>query len=185
MRRIVITGASAGIGAALAQHYAAPESVIGLIARRAEPMQALAARLPGRFEIFALDVADGGALGRAAREFCERHGAPDLVIANAGISVGTHGDEAADVDKLRRVLEVNVVALAATLAAFAAGHARRRPRHALRHRQRRRVSRPARRGRLQRLEVGRDHVAGGPARRARGQRASPWSRSARATSTRR
>jgi short-subunit dehydrogenase len=41
------------------------------------------------------------------------------VIANAGISVGTRGDDVGDVAKLRRVLEVNVTGLAATLAAFA------------------------------------------------------------------
>ena len=119
MRRIVITGASAGIGEALARHYAAPDTVIGLIARRREPMQALAAALPGRCEIHVLDVTDGAALERAARDFCARHGAPDLVIANAGVSIGTHGDDPSDVAKLRRVLEVNVVGLAATLAAFA------------------------------------------------------------------
>lgn len=119
MRRIVISGASAGIGAALARHYAGPDTVIGLIARRREPMQALAAALPGRFEIYALDVADEAAVLRAAGEFCGRHGAPDLVIANAGVSVGTLGGDAADLGKLRRVLEVNVIGLAATLAAFA------------------------------------------------------------------
>jgi len=48
-----------------------------------------------------------------------RYGAPDLVIANAGVSVGTRGDELPDVEKLRRVLDVNVAGLAATLAAFA------------------------------------------------------------------
>jgi hypothetical protein len=119
VRRIVITGASAGIGEALARHYAGPGTVIGLMARRLEPMQALASSLPGRFEIYALDVADSAAMERAAREFCSRHGAPDLVIANAGVSIGTHGDDPADVEKLRRVLEINVVGLAATLAAFA------------------------------------------------------------------
>jgi len=119
VRRIVITGASAGIGEALARRYAGPGTVIGLVARRREPMQALASSLPGRFEIYALDVADGAAMERAAREFCSRHGAPDLVIANAGVSIGTHGDDPADVEKLRRVLEINVVGLAATLAAFA------------------------------------------------------------------
>jgi short-subunit dehydrogenase len=119
VRHIVITGASAGLGAALARHYAAADTVLCLIARRREPMQALAAGLPGRFEIHALDVADLAAFARAAQEACARHGAPDLVIANAGISVGTHGDDAADVAKLRRLLDVNVTGLAATLAAFA------------------------------------------------------------------
>jgi len=48
-----------------------------------------------------------------------RFGAPQLVIANAGVSVGTHGDDPRDIAKLRRLLEVNVIGLAATLAAFA------------------------------------------------------------------
>lgn len=119
MRRVVITGASAGIGEALARHYAGPDTVIALMARRREPMQALASALPGRFEIYALDVADHAAQQRAAQEFCARHGAPDLVIANAGISVGTLGDDPSDMAKLLRLLEVNVAGLAATLAAFA------------------------------------------------------------------
>jgi len=119
VRRIVITGASDGLGAALARHYASPDTVLGLIARRREPMQALASSLPGRCEIYALDVAEHSALERAAQEFCARHGAPDLVIANAGLSVGTHGDDASDITKLRRLLDVNVGGLAATLAAFA------------------------------------------------------------------
>jgi short-subunit dehydrogenase len=82
-------------------------------------MQALASHLPGRFEIHALDVADHAALERAAQDFCVRHGTPDLVIANAGLSVGTRGDDKSDLVKLRRLLEVNVTGLAATLAAFA------------------------------------------------------------------
>ena len=62
-------------------------------------------------------MTDVAALARIAADF----GTPDLVIANAGIGVGTHGDDLADIDKLRRVLEVNVTGLAATLAAFAPG----------------------------------------------------------------
>ena len=68
---------------------------------------------------YQIDVADEAAVAAAAQDFIGRFGAPDLVIANAGVSVGTHGDEVADVAKLRRVLEVNVTGLAATLAAFA------------------------------------------------------------------
>jgi short-subunit dehydrogenase len=93
--------------------------VLGLIARRREPMQATASALPGRCEIYALDVADHAALERAAQAFCARHGAPDLVIANAGLSVGTHGDDPTDLAKLQRLLQVNVAGLGATLAAFA------------------------------------------------------------------
>ncbi len=64
-------------------------------------------------------MTDAHALGAAARDFVQRFGAPELVIANAGISAGTSGDTLDDIAKLRRVLEVNVIGLAATLAAFA------------------------------------------------------------------
>jgi short-subunit dehydrogenase len=119
MRRVFITGASTGIGAALARHYAAADSAIGLFARRRDLLEALAAGLPGRSAVYAADITDTAAVAAAAEDFLARYGTPDLVIANAGISVGTRGDELQDVDKLRRVLEVNVAGLAATLAAFA------------------------------------------------------------------
>jgi short-subunit dehydrogenase len=48
-------------------------------------------------------------------------GVPDLVIANAGISAGTSGEDLRDVAHLRRLLEVNVAGMAITLAAFAPG----------------------------------------------------------------
>lgn len=112
--RIVITGASSGIGEALARYYASPDTALGLISRRRFP-----GTLPGIVEHYEVDVTDAEALGKAARHFVERHGAPDLVIANAGVSTGTHGEALEDVEKLRRVLDVNVAGLAATLAAFA------------------------------------------------------------------
>ena len=65
------------------------------------------------------DVADTEALRSLSEDFVGRFGVPDLVIANAGVGVGTQGDELGDIEKLRRVLEVNVTGLAATLAAFA------------------------------------------------------------------
>ena len=112
--RVVISGASSGIGEALARHYARADSVLGLISRR-QP----AVSLPGRVVGYCADVTDVAAIKAAADDFASRFGAPDLVIANAGIGVGTLGADLADVDKLRRMLEVNVAGLAATLAAFA------------------------------------------------------------------
>ena len=119
MRRVFITGASAGIGAALARHYAGAETSIGLFARRRDLLEKLASGLPGRTEIYPSDIADPTAIAAAAQDFISRFGAPDLVVANAGLSVGTHGDDMQDIEKLRRVLSVNVTGLAATLAAFA------------------------------------------------------------------
>jgi len=113
--RIVITGASSGIGDALARHYAAGDVVLGLISRR----KAEGKGLPGQVVSYAADVTDERALAAAAEDFIRRFGAPDLVIANAGIASGTEGADLRDVAKLRKVLEVNVAGLAATLAAFA------------------------------------------------------------------
>jgi len=75
--------------------------------------------LPGTLVPYSVDVSDERALAAAAEDFIGRFGAPDLVIANAGISAGTASEEMADIARLRRVLEVNVIGLAATLAAFA------------------------------------------------------------------
>jgi hypothetical protein len=75
--------------------------------------------LAGNVTNYSLDVTDPAALAKCAAEFVARYGAPDLVIANAGISAGTAGEALEDVAKLRRVLDVNVVGLAATLSAFA------------------------------------------------------------------
>jgi short-subunit dehydrogenase len=100
--RVVITGASSGIGEALARHYAAQGATLGLISRR-----------------HGVDVTDEAALAAAAQDFIRRHGVPDLVIANAGIATGTESADLRDVAKLRKLLEVNVTGLAATLAAFA------------------------------------------------------------------
>lgn len=118
-RRIVITGASTGIGAALARHYARPDTTIALLSRRRDLLDALAATLPGAVAVYPGDVADMEAQSAAARDFVDRFGAPDLVIANAGISIGTDAGAVADMANLRRVLDVNVVGMAATLAAFA------------------------------------------------------------------
>jgi short-subunit dehydrogenase len=117
--RVFISGASSGIGEALARHYASQSSEIGLAARREDLLQSLSDSLPGRIATYPLDVSDTGSVESAAADFLQRHGVPDIVIANAGISIGTSGEEVADMAKLQRVLNVNVVGMAATLAAFA------------------------------------------------------------------
>ncbi len=83
-------------------------------------MQTLAASLSTPVSIFALDVADRAALAAAAQEFILRHGVPDIVIANAGISAGTRADLAADIGVLADIMRTNVVGLAATLQPFVA-----------------------------------------------------------------
>jgi short-subunit dehydrogenase len=116
--KVFITGASSGIGAALAEHYGAAGATLGLAARRTQPMRMLAAKLSTQSSIYALDVTDTAALAAAAQDFINRHGVPDIVIANAGVSVGTQGCRAEDVDVLSRIMQVNVIGLAATLQPF-------------------------------------------------------------------
>ena len=110
--RVVITGASSGIGEALARYYAAQGAILGLISRRPSASSEKVISYP-------VDVTDEAALAKVARDFIDRFGVPDLVIANAGISSGTSGVEHGDVSKLKKMLEVNVAGLAATFAAFA------------------------------------------------------------------
>jgi len=79
-------------------------------------MQQLAAS--GSVSIYALDVGDAGAIAAAAQDFMLRHGVPDIVIANAGISSGTRTEVAADLAVFSRIMHTNVLGLAATLQAF-------------------------------------------------------------------
>ena len=91
MQRVFITGASSGIGAALAQCYAEQGAVLGLVARCGDALQRLAASLPNasRHRIYPLDVTDHAALTEAAADFIAAMDGVDVVIANAGISHGT------------------------------------------------------------------------------------------------
>ncbi len=58
-------------------------------------------------------------MAAAAESFQAHFGLPDLVIANAGVSAGTSGEDLRDIAHLRRLLEVNVAGVAVTLATFA------------------------------------------------------------------
>lgn len=124
-RAVFITGASSGIGAALARCYAAQGATLGLAARRLDALDALVATLPGRHYVYPLDVANAQALASAGNDFTARVGAPDIVIANAGISVGTLTQEAADNQAFRRIMETNVLGMVHTFQPFIGAMERR------------------------------------------------------------
>jgi short-subunit dehydrogenase len=81
--RVLITGASRGIGREIARAFARRDCMIGLVARHREPLESLAAELPGEGHVaLAADVADADSIGRAIAEF----GDVDVLVANAGIT---------------------------------------------------------------------------------------------------
>jgi hypothetical protein len=116
--RVVITGASSGIGQALAAEYARRGATLGLIARREQALQGLAAELKVQTALYPLDVRDAAGLARAAKDFCARFGSPDIVIASAGVSAGTSTERSEDRAVFQEILDVNVMGMVNTFARF-------------------------------------------------------------------
>lgn len=120
-RLAFITGASSGIGQALAwQAYQAGHD-LALVARRVPLMQewARAAGLdPARYRLYPADVGDIDSIVAAGRACLAQQGVPDVVVANAGISIGMDTAERADLDVMARTLAVNNTGLAATFHPF-------------------------------------------------------------------
>jgi NAD(P)-dependent dehydrogenase (short-subunit alcohol dehydrogenase family) len=107
--KVFITGASSGIGQALAQEYAKQGATLGLVARREQVLLDLVATLPNpnTAHLFVADVCDAEAMEHAAQRFMRDVGLPDIVIANAGISVGTLASEREDIHAFRQVMDTN------------------------------------------------------------------------------
>ena len=118
--KVFITGASSGIGEALAVCYAGKGATLGLAARRAGFLEELNGRLGGQHAVYPLDVCDPPALQAAADDFIARFGAPDIVVANAGVSAGTLTGRAEDLDAFRRIMDTNVFGMVATFSPFIA-----------------------------------------------------------------
>jgi hypothetical protein len=115
---VFLTGASSGIGAALAREFAGRGATLGLVARRQPLLDELIGTLPGVHHAYACDVTDRDALIAAARAFDAATGGADVVIANAGISEGVLTEYYEDLDAFRRVMDTNVLAMAHTFHPF-------------------------------------------------------------------
>jgi short-subunit dehydrogenase len=118
-QRVWITGASSGLGAALARHYGRQGAILGLVARGETALRELSAQLPSSL-IYPVDVADSAALASAGHDFIARAGLPDIVIANAGVSVGTLTEEADDLEAFARIFATNVQGMVNTFHPFVA-----------------------------------------------------------------
>lgn len=117
-QKVFITGASSGIGRALAEYYAQRGARLGLAARRADLLGNLAVALSCPVACYPLDVTNAAALQAAAEDFMGRFGVPDIVIASAGVSVGTLTECAEDLAAIRRVMDVNLFGMAASFSPF-------------------------------------------------------------------
>ncbi len=126
---VFITGASSGIGQALAARFYAAGWRLALVARRSAEVQAWAQAQrydAARVAVYAADVRDVASITGAGRACIEAQGLPDAVIANAGISVGMDTAELADIEVMRATFETNNIGLAATFQPFVAGMRERR-----------------------------------------------------------
>jgi short-subunit dehydrogenase len=118
---VFITGASSGIGQALAGRYAAAGWRLALVARRAGELTAWAQAQgwpADRWQVYAADVAVTDSIVAAAKLCLAAQGVPQVVIANAGISIGIDSAERADIDVMARIFATNNVGLAATFHPF-------------------------------------------------------------------
>jgi len=117
-RRLFISGASSGIGLALARHYLEHGSIVAVLARRIDLLDKLSSAYPGQVHCYALDIRDADAIQRAADDFMAKVGLPDVVIANAGVSVGTLTEYAEDIDAFQQVIDTNVLGMVKTFHPF-------------------------------------------------------------------
>ena len=118
---VFITGASSGIGQALAQRFAREGWRLALVARRGAELQAwVDAQGLGaeRAQVYAADVRDVRSIVAAGQACIAAQGLPDAVIANAGISVGIDTADVNDLEVLRATFETNNIGMAATFHPF-------------------------------------------------------------------
>jgi short-subunit dehydrogenase len=118
MKKIFITGASSGIGESLARHYASDGAQLALVARRADWLEKVAASIRPRPEIYVCDVRDISQLKAAANDFMTKHGVPDIVIANAGVSRGTLTEIEDDLQAFQEIFDINVMGMVNTFHPF-------------------------------------------------------------------
>lgn len=117
-KSLVISGASSGIGLALARHYLKRGATVAAFARRDDLLENLAAEFPGKVYCYTLDVRDAPAIQAAATDFMSRVGVPDIVIANAGVSRGTLTEYAEDEEVFQNIMDINVLGMVKTFQPF-------------------------------------------------------------------
>ncbi len=117
-KNAVLTGACGGLGQALARELLAHGAQVALVGLNRAVLDELAALAPQRCAIYTPDVSDGPAMAAMAADWMARFGTPDLVLANAGVAGGFDTERPEDLAVLRRMLEINLIGVAATFGPF-------------------------------------------------------------------
>ena len=120
MQRVFITGASSGLGAGLARHYAKPGATLGLVARRAALLDEVAESLRAAgatAHVYVADVSDTAAMRAAIAHFLGDAGGVDGVIANAGVGSGRPLRDG-DAEEVARLMRINVIGVTNTVVPF-------------------------------------------------------------------
>ncbi len=118
---VFITGASSGIGQALALRFHRSGYRLALVARRTDDVKAWAGAMrigAGSYEIYSADVSDSDAIVAAGQACMSRQGIPDVVIANAGISIGMDSAMRQDLAVMAKTFATNNTGVAATFHPF-------------------------------------------------------------------
>lgn len=126
---VFITGASSGIGQALAWRFYQAGYSLALVARRTDETNAWALGKgldAARYRVYGADVSVMDSIIAAGQQCIAGQGVPDVVIANAGISVGVDSSCRADLDDMARTFATNNLGLAATFHPFIAAMTSRR-----------------------------------------------------------
>ena len=110
-KTLFITGASSGIGAATARAAVAAGWNVGLMARSADKLEALAQELGDASLAVAGDATDLAAQEDAIAQVASNFGGVDAAFANAGMGLDTPGTEAGDPEEWRRMIDLNIMAL--------------------------------------------------------------------------
>jgi short-subunit dehydrogenase len=118
---VFITGASSGIGQALALRFYMSGYRLGLAARRIDEVKSWAGAMnisANSYEIYSAEVTDTDSIVAAGQACIAKQGVPDVVIANAGISIGMDSAIRKDLDVMARTFATNNIGVAATFHPF-------------------------------------------------------------------
>lgn len=120
---LFITGASSGIGQAMARRFYDGGYSLALVARRTDEIKRWAESQglsTSRYQIYSADVSDTDSIVAAGKACLQQQGVPDVVVANAGISIGMDTGIRGDIDVMQRTFATNNIGLAATFHPFVA-----------------------------------------------------------------